>query len=469
MRHIIGWLRKQYLSNTDNKVSGWVKEQRYPKLIEKVIKNEGVLYTIDRKQYKKAYLFSATGMKSLDEKINCKKVKVLEAGWLYVFTTTKTGKKLSSFLLVEKFLVLLKKLLKLILKGNRFYESIVLIDRIESAGDNAEYLFRYLIKNGRNSFFVIKKEAPDYERLKKEFGRRIVEYNPLLWYLISFLAKKVLSSNMTGTITLSTIRNRFPNLNIAEFIFLQHGVIKDYLPSINRCFVNSIICSCERERQSLLGNNYLFVCQEILKSGLPRFDFYNKVDNKSSAQSSIIIMPTWRLTEVGAYIPGTNSRAYVQNFKTGKFYKSWSQAIKLVKKKFKSRKLYFILHPMLEGQRPDFEELEINLLRANEIVDILPTAKLFLTDYSSVAMDAAMLGAQVIYFQFDQGLINRTHTYKKGYFDYVEDGFGPVATTLSELKKVLEDGKSGDKYFARASIFFEKKYSACEKICKELL
>ena len=96
-------------------MSGWVKEQRYPKLIEKVIKNEGVLYTIDRKQYKKAYLFSATGMKSLDEKINCKKVKVLEAGWLYVFTTTKTGKKLSSFLLVEKFLVLLKKLLKLIL------------------------------------------------------------------------------------------------------------------------------------------------------------------------------------------------------------------------------------------------------------------------------------------------------------------------------------------------------------------
>lgn len=45
----------------------------------------------------------------------------------------------------------------------------------------------------------------------------------------------------------------------------------------------------------------------------------------------------------------------------------------------------------------------------------------------------------MIYYQFDEGKIFQTgsHTYKKGYYDYSKDGFGPVVLNEKDLIKEL--------------------------------
>ena len=65
--------------------------------------------------------------------------------------------------------------------------------------------------------------------------------------------------------------------------------------------------------------------------------------------------------------------------------------------------------------------------------DIFAKSALIVTDYSSVAFDFAYLKKPVIYAQFDrEEVFSGMHTLNKGYFDYENDGFGPVTEEVDE-------------------------------------
>jgi hypothetical protein len=88
------------------------------------------------------------------------------------------------------------------------------------------------------------------------------------------------------------------------------------------------------------------------------------------------------------------------------------------------------------------------------IQDFFRTARIVVTDYSSIAFDVAFLGRALIYWQFDAHDVGGGDHYAKGYFDYERDGFGPVAETLEQLLDALEDllRKNGE----RASMYAER-------------
>jgi CDP-glycerol glycerophosphotransferase (TagB/SpsB family) len=65
--------------------------------------------------------------------------------------------------------------------------------------------------------------------------------------------------------------------------------------------------------------------------------------------------------------------------------------------------------------------------------DIFKEGSLLVTDYSSTAFDFAYLKKPVVYCQFDVDEIYSAHTYKKGYFDYEENGLGEVVYTEEDL------------------------------------
>ena len=72
----------------------------------------------------------------------------------------------------------------------------------------------------------------------------------------------------------------------------------------------------------------------------------------------------------------------------------------------------------------------------------------------------AYLGRPLIYFQFDEDkAFGGWHITKRGYFDYREDGAGPVCVTvdavLDELQSHLESGcENPQKYIQRMQQFF---------------
>jgi CDP-glycerol glycerophosphotransferase (TagB/SpsB family) len=64
-----------------------------------------------------------------------------------------------------------------------------------------------------------------------------------------------------------------------------------------------------------------------------------------------------------------------------------------------------------------------------DVQEYFARARVFVTDFSSVAFNAAYLGRPVVYFQFDEeAVLGGAHVGKRGYFDYRRDGFGPVET-----------------------------------------
>lgn len=81
-----------------------------------------------------------------------------------------------------------------------------------------------------------------------------------------------------------------------------------------------------------------------------------------------------------------------------------------------------------------------------------------ITDYSSVQIDFAYMKKPLAYFQFDYERFSREH-YKKGYFDYNDDGFGPVFNDESSLLDYIEsmaenNFENTELYLSRHKDFF---------------
>lgn len=63
------------------------------------------------------------------------------------------------------------------------------------------------------------------------------------------------------------------------------------------------------------------------------------------------------------------------------------------------------------------------------IQDELAESAVVVSDFSSLVFDAAFAGSNVVHFQFDgDDIFKGGHVYRKGYFDYHLDGFGPRVT-----------------------------------------
>ncbi|GMA36362.1 CDP-glycerol glycerophosphotransferase family protein [Demequina litorisediminis] len=99
-----------------------------------------------------------------------------------------------------------------------------------------------------------------------------------------------------------------------------------------------------------------------------------------------------------------------------------------------------------------------------------------ITDYSSMAFNAAFLRRPVVYFQFDaERFMNGGHTSRPGYFSYESDGFGPVVDEVDEViasvKAALEEGDEATaEYAARADATFAfRDAGASERVTQAIL
>jgi CDP-glycerol glycerophosphotransferase (TagB/SpsB family) len=89
------------------------------------------------------------------------------------------------------------------------------------------------------------------------------------------------------------------------------------------------------------------------------------------------------------------------------------------------------------------------------------------TDYSSMAFNAAYIERPVVYFQFDRDrVLSGAHLGRRGYFDYQLHGYGPVADTLDEaVRAVVETVDHGPapapEYLDRINAAFPERDGNC--------
>ena len=172
------------------------------------------------------------------------------------------------------------------------YKIWLINDRHDQAGDNGEYFFRYL-KNknykGIKIYFTIDKNCSDYQRLYP-LGD-ILDLNSRKYLNIFLIADKIISSISNSWVTnpFNDDYQYIRDLPHFDNIFLQHGIIKDdlsnYLNWLNKKY-DYFVTSSKKEYKSMLNYKYGYNKNNIILTGLPRYDNLQRLKNKINFLSS---------------------------------------------------------------------------------------------------------------------------------------------------------------------------------------
>lgn len=361
------------------------------------------------------------------------------------------------------------------------------LDTFSTAGDNAEYLFRYVVEHVDQSIvpvFCVEKNSPFYDKLK--LVGKVIPFDTKRYRLAFAVCDNLISSQ-----TFYGVQNTFyqrteylKDLFKFKFVYLQHGVIKDNhadTQSKHKKAVDLFVTTGIPEYNSLLHDFYGYDESVVKLTGLARYDGIYQVMNERKEKKSILLAPTWRKLANQVWDESSQRYKYNSTFVSSNFYRFYNGLITderiLSVLKEKGYVLVFQLHPRIWEQNVDFCESELVHIQRNKIAleDAISSTSLLITDYSSIFFDYAYADIPVIYTQFDKKKFYANHSYTRGYFDYEHDGFGPVCydyeSTVQAIIKAIEHGCVMDEmYKNRVNQFFAyRDGNNCERIYNEIL
>gem|GEM_PF-1956916 len=360
----------------------------------------------------------------------------------------------------------------------------VLMDRADQARDNAEHLCRWLVRNRPevNTYFVVRRDSPDFARLRGE-GFRMVAYGSLRHQFLLHAASQYVSSH-AGIDVSRPFADRFLREEPTwQFTFLQHGVTHNDLSTwLNNQSIRVFVSSTHAEHDELAHDSrYVFTEREVRLTGMPRFDALRRIADAApvTERRTIVIAPTWRNSLL---LPPKHAGALRQpraGFSESEFIQSIVGLLnhprleELVRSGFE---VQFVPHPNIAAffpydAIPDY--VSTSSYTDRDVQELIGTAAVFVTDYSSVAFDAAFADAAVVYLQVDGARVfGVDHTLSRGYFDHERDGFGPVARSTDEaMAAVVAAAKNGRpaEYEERARRTFAfHDMGACERVFLEI-
>ncbi|MDR0753236.1 MAG: CDP-glycerol:glycerophosphate glycerophosphotransferase [Holosporaceae bacterium] len=352
------------------------------------------------------------------------------------------------------------------------------IDRDMQADDNAEHLYRYVRDSypKQNIKFMIRRTSPHWKRLKKD-GFNLVGFDcrpsgPL------GRASKIISSQLDLPGSLGVGPFQFK-----DFVFLQHGVSQHDMSNwLNKHKIDLMITATPMEHFLFLEKegNYGFLPFQVKMTGFPRHDNLlqkARLCNRYREHKSIIIAPAWRIDLVGEPRVLCNGRLYNKAFYNSDYAIAWGSFLKSkILRSIALRYGYHVVffpHPNI-GPYVKRWDLPNYIMRYSyaegnkSIQDVLVESDLMITDFSSIAFEMAYLRKSIIYYQFDEDLFFQRHCWRKGYWDYRRDGFGPVVTTeealLEELDKLLKNNcRMKSQYLHRMKVSFPFRDGLCCK------
>lgn len=349
----------------------------------------------------------------------------------------------------------------------KYKNAWLLMDRNTQADDNAEHLYRYIKKHypEKSIYFVLEPLSNDWVRLSNE-GFNMLAFGSSEHETALRSCQKVISSHIDKYVS-NYLGPKM--LSGRHLVFLQHGVTKDNISGwVNsKEAINCFITATPDEYSSIVsdGSPYKFTSKDVVLTGFPRHDAL--LLSKYRTERLIIIMPTWRKNLVGDVIQKGNQRLVNPDFMQSDFAQHWFDVLHSPSLKQLAEdtgfKVAFYPHANITPYLDLFNVpgyIEIMSHSTVPIQEVFARAAMMITDYSSVAFDMAILDKPSIYYQFDEeSFFNGGHAYTKGYFDYRENGFGPVVTNreelLTELKCILaNDGKPSEKILTRISNTF---------------
>lgn len=354
----------------------------------------------------------------------------------------------------------------------RYHAAWVLLDRPQGANDNAEHLYRYLLKSRPqiNAWFVLDKNSSDWQRLHAE-GFKLLEFGSREHYAALCHSEVYASSHLDRFVT-----NPLPKgLNVAtnwKFVFLQHGVtLHDQSAWFNSKKIDLLVTSTPDEYESIVADKtaYKFTSKEVALTGFPRHDalIQHRIKKATSARKTLVLSPTWRAGLL-AVADERGIRELLPEFKSSTYANALRAVLSnegfIAKTMELGYQIAYLPHPSMKVATAELgidPRVQILSWEGQSFAEIMSQADVWVTDYSSTAFEAGYAGVPVVYYQFDRAeMASGLHIYDSGYFSFENDGFGPVANDSHELLQAIqavETGEDQEKYELRRTETFPQR------------
>jgi CDP-glycerol glycerophosphotransferase len=264
----------------------------------------------------------------------------------------------------------------------------------DRAQDNGFALFRHLRQHHPeiDARYVITADSPDRARVE-EVGPVLVHGSPEHARAV-LAASRIASSHHPDY--LFPLRTAWMRRRVkATRVFLQHGVlaakwVADIYGARAKSFETDLfLVSSPRERDTVV-RDFGYAPSRVKVTGLARFDSL-LVDE--GTREVALVVPTWR--------PWITSGAELED---SEFLGQWTDLLgdSRVAEALSGLEVVVVAHPNMAALAAARLEGARVMRKGEDVQALIRRAAILMTDYSSLAVDAALLRRPVVYFAFDK-------------------------------------------------------------------
>nr|ADA62591.1 galactosamine-containing minor teichoic acid biosynthesis protein [Staphylococcus epidermidis] len=286
------------------------------------------------------------------------------------------------------------------------------------AVESGRYVFEKVLSQKHlksKNVFILDKHSEQYHFMKSKYRNNIIDRFSFKNYLYVFLANHFISSELSNHVINTRIFNDSLNKKIKEtpLYFLQHGILfmkphdnpkisGFHKKNMTNNIIKSVVSSdLEAYEFKIMGYNEF----DMMKTGLPKLD-KAYLDNNAD---KITYMPTWRPWEESEIING--------NIKKTTYYKSILDVIKAFEEENMLNRLQIAAHNKFsQYMKNNFDKYQNIFIE--DPTDTLTNSIIYITDISSIILDAAYRGAYPIFYWKE--------------FDYIIEKHGGTSPVNSE-------------------------------------
>lgn len=287
---------------------------------------------------------------------------------------------------------------------NLFFEK-----EASKAVESGKYVFESIANNknfNSKNIFILDEKSKQYPEMKTKWKDKIVKRFSFKNYLYIFLADYFISSELSNHVINTRIFNDKLNEKIkaTPLYFLQHGITylkprDDYQnvgfhkKNMTNNIVKSVVSS---DAESQIFNKLGYNDFEIMKTGMPKFDYSKLVENADK----ITYMPTWR--------PWEESQVLNGNIKETTYYQSLMNIINSFEKAGMLDRLQIAAHNKFsEFAKEHFKKYKD--IFVEDPTNTLTNSAIYITDISSIILDATYRGAYPIFYWKDFDTLIEKH------------------------------------------------------------